>query len=303
MRFVALVRTVLQGEITREVVNRMSIGQGLDMIGDAVTQKAVILDRGRPVATRDHVAQLFNGFKQLWDRFSQLQNGEKKTFLDYFECQQVQVIVRPKELLDQSAPLILILAGTELPETTFSCQLLSHAVEAASSVAVTSFIQPHCRAGLGRVRLCCSSAASLSDFDESVFAHVSMEEVDCFIRDHAIDHTTLQLAESFAMAAVLRSAGSTIAEDVSLDAIPEFIFKDDTESNNFFVALERRSLAWQPSSIPPQLQDLILADLVIRFIFVTLLWRVIIDSSFSGEKSELGRGKIRPHFRYYALAD
>ena len=31
--------------------------------------------------------------------------------------------------LDQTAPVILICAGSELPETTFSCQLLSHAVE------------------------------------------------------------------------------------------------------------------------------------------------------------------------------
>jgi hypothetical protein len=64
------------------------------------------------------------------------------------------------------------------------------------------------------------------------------------------------------MAAVLGSAGSTIAEDLSLDVIPEFVFKDDMESGNYLVVLERRSIVWQPSSIPPQLQELILADLV-----------------------------------------
>ncbi|KAI9554203.1 hypothetical protein GHT06_019475 [Daphnia sinensis] len=261
LRFVALVRTVLAGEITVEEANRMTIAQGLEKITDIVMQKVILLDRGRPVATREHVMELFDGFKQLWDRFSQLENAEKKTFLDYFECQQVDVNVRPKTILDEAAPLILILAGSELPETTFSCQLLSHAVEAASSIALTDFIQPHCRVGSGRVRLSCSSAAALTDFDESLYAHVSTEEVDNFIRDHVIDRSTLQLAESFAMAAILGPAGSTIAEELSLDVIPEFVFKDDMESGNFLVSLERRSIPWQPSTIPPQLQELILADL------------------------------------------
>ena len=111
-----------------------------------------------------------------------MQNGEKKTFLDYFECQQVDVNVRPKTVLEQTAPLILILAGSELPETIIS-QLLSHAVETASSVALSSFIRPLCRVGSGRVRLSCSSAAGLTDFDESFYAHVKTEEVDRFIRD------------------------------------------------------------------------------------------------------------------------
>ena len=152
-------------------------------------QKTVILDRGRPVSSRDHVTHLFDGFQKLWSKFSQLPNTEKKTFLEVFECQEIEVNVRPKALLDQSDPLILICAGSELPETTFSCQLPSHAVESASSVALASFVQPHCRAGSGRVRLCCSSAASLSDFEESLFAHVSTKQVDCFIRDHAIDQS------------------------------------------------------------------------------------------------------------------
>ena len=262
MRFVALVRTVLQGEITQEEANRMCIEQGLDKIIDVVTQKAVILDRGRPIACRDHVLSLFDGFKQLWNSFSQLPNTGKKTFLDYFECQQVDINVRPKTVLDQEAPLILILAGSELPETTFSCQLLSHAVDAASSIALLNFVQPHCRAKSGRVRLSCSSASALTDFDESLYAHVATEEVDRFIRDHVIDQTTLRLAESFAMAAILGSAGSTIAEDLSLDIIPEFVFKDDMESGSYLVSMERRSLAWQPTSLPPPLQELILSDLV-----------------------------------------
>ena len=167
-----------------------------------------------------------------------------------------------KSVLDKTAPLILILAGSELPETTFSCQLLSQAVEAASSVALTSFIQPHCRVGSGRVRLFCSSAASLTGFDESFYAHVPTQHVDRFIRDHVIDGTTLQLAESFAMTAILGFAGSTIVKDLSLNVIPEFVFKDDVESSNFLLSLERRSVPWQPVSIPPQLQELILTDLV-----------------------------------------
>ncbi|KAI9554117.1 hypothetical protein GHT06_019389 [Daphnia sinensis] len=173
LRFVALVRTVLAGEITVEEANRITIAQGLVKITDIVMQKMILLDRGCPVATREHVIDLFDGFKQLWDRFSQLQNAEKKTFLDYFECQQV----------------------------------------------------------------------------------------DNFIRDHVIDRSTLQLAGSFAMAAILGPAGSTITEELSLDVIPKFVFKDDMESGNFFVSLERRSIAWQPSTIPPQHQELILADL------------------------------------------
>jgi hypothetical protein len=206
--------------------------------------------------------KLFDGFKQLWDGFSQLENAAKKTFLDSFECQQVDINVRPKTVLDQAAPLILICAGTEPPEATFSCQLLDHAVEAASSIARTNFIQPHCRKDSGRVRLSCSSAAALADFDESLYAHVSTEEVDRFIRDHVIDISTLPLAESFARAAILGSVGSTIAEELSLEVIPEFQFKDDVESGNFMVILERRSLAWQPSPIPSKIQELILADLV-----------------------------------------
>ena len=77
------------------------------------------------------------------------------------------VNIRPQTVLDFNAPLILILAGSQ-PETTFSRQLLSHAIEAASSVALAQFIQPHCRVGSGRVRLNCSSAAAMTDFDESL---------------------------------------------------------------------------------------------------------------------------------------
>lgn len=262
IRFIALVRTVLQGEITKEEANRLTIRQGLDKISEVVSKKAVIIDRGRPVSSVQHVTQLFDGFKQLWDRFSQLLNNGKQTFLDYFECQQVDINVRPKTVLELSAPLILICAGSELPETTFSCQLLAHAVEAASSVSLTSFIHSYCRAGSGRVRISCSSAAALSDLDESLYAHVSCEKVDAFIKDHVIDGSTLQLAESFAMAAVLGPAGSTIAEDLSLDVVPDFIFKDDMESTNFLVNLDRRSLVWQPSDISPPLLELILVDLV-----------------------------------------
>ncbi|KAI9554792.1 hypothetical protein GHT06_020069 [Daphnia sinensis] len=259
MRFLALVRTVMSGEITQEEANSMSIAQGLDKLVETVSRKAVTLDRGRPVRTKQHVMDLFVGFKQLWERFSNLQNAENKTFLDYFECQQIDANVRPKAVLEQTAPLILICAGSELPEATFCYQLLNHAAEAASSIALTSFIQPHCRPGC--VRLSCSNAAALTDFDESSYAHVSAEEVDRFIRDHVIDRVTLQIAESFAKTAVLGSAASTIAENVSLAVIPEFVFKDDTESRNYLLVLERRSLTWQPSSIPPHLQELILADL------------------------------------------
>ena len=267
MRFVALIRTVLQRQVPQKEANRMTIGQGLEDIVKVVTQKAVILDRGHQVASRDHVMSLFDDFKQLWDRFGQLENAQNKTFLEYFECQQVDINVRPNTLLDQAAPLILLLTGSGLPETRFTCQLLSHAVEAASSIALLNFIQPHCRADTGRIRLSCSSAAALTDLDESLYAHVSIEEVDRFIRNHFIDEKTLQLAESFAMAAILGHAGSTIAEDLSLDVIPEFVFQMDTESGNYLVYLERRSLIWQPASILIALRGLILSDLVLIAVY------------------------------------
>jgi E3 ubiquitin-protein ligase RNF213 len=101
----------------------------------------------------------------------------------------------------------------------------------------------------------------MAEFDESLYAHVSVEEVDSFLSDHAIDKSTLQLANSFAMAAILGPAGSTIAEDLILEAFSEFIFKDVVESNNFLLNLERRFLAWQPTPIPTEIQDRIIADL------------------------------------------
>jgi len=120
VRFIALVRTILQGNITLEEANRMTIGRGLEKIAELAEQKAVLLDRGRVVSSRDHVDELFKSFKSLWDRFSQIPNLEQKTFLDYFECQQVNLNIRPRTILDENAPLILILAGNDsnIPETT-----------------------------------------------------------------------------------------------------------------------------------------------------------------------------------------
>ena len=261
MRFIALVRSVLQGTVTREEASRMSIRQGLDKIIEAVSQKAVLLDRGRPVSSGDQVNQLFRGLKQLWDSFSQLPNLEHKTFLDHFECQQINENIRPKTILNEDAPLILILAGNDLPETTFVCQLLDHATGAASSVSRIDFVQPYCRLGSGRVRLSCNSAAVLADFDESLYAHVAIEEVDQFISDHVIDKDTLRLAESFAMTAILGSAGSTIAQDIAMETIPEFVFKDNVESSNYLLTLERRSLRWQPTEINPEVKERIITDL------------------------------------------
>ncbi|EFX82471.1 hypothetical protein DAPPUDRAFT_101482 [Daphnia pulex] len=91
MRFIALVRTVLSGKVTQGEAYQMSIAQGLEKMTEIVMEKGVILDRGRTVTSRDHVMKLFDGFKQLWDRFSQLENAANKTFLDYFECQQVAI--------------------------------------------------------------------------------------------------------------------------------------------------------------------------------------------------------------------
>ena len=125
---------------------------------------------------------------------------------------------------------------------------MSHAVEAAASIAQLSFVQPGCRAKSGRVELCFSNAADLADFDDSLYAHVSAQEVDGYISDHVIrdhvirdlvggdyvycDHVidvhTIGLAdEIFAMNAVLGPAGSTIAQDLRLGGIGEFFLKDD----------------------------------------------------------------------------
>lgn len=72
---------------------------------------------------------------------------------------------------------------------------------------------------------------------------------------------TCPLKKSKVLSVITRSAGSAIGEDFALDFIPEFVFIEDLESENSVVVLERKSIVWQPSSLPPQLQELILADL------------------------------------------
>ena len=86
--------------------------------------------------------------------------------------------------------LILVLAGSELPETAFICQLLNYEVETAASIALTGLIRPHCRTGSERI------------------SFPAIKEVDLFITDHAIDKSTLSLAESYAMTAMLGLAAS-----------------------------------------------------------------------------------------------
>ena len=44
-----------------------------------------------------------------------------------------------------------------------------------------------------QIRLSCLNAAAMAEFDESLYAHVSVEEVDSFLSDHAIDKSTLHL--------------------------------------------------------------------------------------------------------------
>lgn len=262
VRFVAVVRSTLQGKLSKEEADIMTIANGIEKIIEILEEGAVILDRGRPVATGEQVRKLFFGFQQLWNCFSQIPNSEHKTFLEFFECQQVDVRVRPNALLRETAPLILILAGNNSPEMTFSCQLLANAVEAANSLAQIDFIKMHCRKGSSRTRLNCSSAAGMAEFDESLYSHVSREQVDRFIVDHVIDNNTLRLAESFAMVSVLGSAGSTIAADLFLDPIPEFTFKETTSSENHVLSLERRFSTWQPTTLTNEIVELILADLV-----------------------------------------
>ncbi len=59
--------------------NQMTIDQGLSKMIEVVEQTTVLLDRGRAVSTREHGNKLFENFKSLWDRFSQILNLEHKT--------------------------------------------------------------------------------------------------------------------------------------------------------------------------------------------------------------------------------
>ena len=105
LRFLALVRTVLMGNITLTEVNQMTIDQGLGKITEAIEQKSVLLDRGRAVSTREHVYQLFNSFKTLWDRFSNIRNLKRRTFLDITYSERFDII------MDKNQRIGLILAG------------------------------------------------------------------------------------------------------------------------------------------------------------------------------------------------
>ncbi len=116
--------------------------------------------------------------------------------------------------------------------------------------------------GSSRIRISCSTAADLAEFDDSLCAHVSVKELDLFICDHVIDKDTLGLAESFAMAAVLGSSGSTpLVQGLYLDDIGKFLFKDDENSDHFLTSMERRSKNWQQTAIPREVQESIIVDL------------------------------------------
>lgn len=134
-------------------------------------------------------------------------------------------------------------------------------METAAYIAQMPFVQPGCRQDSNRALLSFSNAAALADFDDSLFAHVSVQEVDAFISDHAIDIHTIELAESFAMAVVLGPAGNTIAQNLTLEIVGEFSFKDNVESNHFLSSLERRSSALQPTALPPGVQERIIVEL------------------------------------------
>ena len=164
-------------------------------------------------------------------------------------------------MLNEDSPLVLILPGNDVPEMRFICQLLESSVEAAAGVSAMDFIQPFRRPKSGRVLLSCVNAAAMAEFDESVYAYVPIGEVDRFISDHVIDKTTLRLAESFAMESVLGSAGSTIAEDLRLDPLPEFIFKDSAETAHRVTKREEQFLVYQPIGIPATIQEQIISDL------------------------------------------
>jgi hypothetical protein len=171
MRFVAPFRTVFLGEITLEEANRMSIAQGLEKITE-ILQKTILLDRGHPVSSRDYVMHLFDGFNMCGiDSVSWITRRRKLSCI-ISSANKSMCNIRPKTVLDPTASPTLILAGSELPETTFTCQLLNHAVEAASSIALISFIQPLCRARSGRVRISCSSTAALFEFNDSLSVFV-----------------------------------------------------------------------------------------------------------------------------------
>ena len=264
LRFVALTRSVLQGKISRDQAFSMKIGDGLRIIGEKVGEKAVVLDRGLSVGDAAHVRRLFDGLRQLWNAFSQMSDDDGRTFLDHFECQQVNVNAKLPTLIGEQDALVLVLAGNgSVPETSFVCQLLSQAVQAAASVASSiKTVVPSIEQS-GRYQLSCASAASMAQFDESRYAHVDWRQFDRFLDNHAIDEHTLKLAETFAMTSVLGTAGSTIAEDVRLENITEFVFRETTETvaGNLLLDLEGQSLAWQPTPIDGFIEDRILDDL------------------------------------------
>lgn len=120
VRFLALARTILQESITLNDAMQMTIGQGLEKMAEIVEKKSILLDRGRAVSSRENVHHLFEGFKFLWDRFSQIPNLGRQTFLDYIQCQGIANNFRPETILDVNSPLLLVLAVTDpnLPEMT-----------------------------------------------------------------------------------------------------------------------------------------------------------------------------------------
>ncbi len=143
----------------------------------------------------------------------------------------------------------------------FAFQLLQHAVDAATSISEMPIIQSGCRSGSRHICISFSNAADLADFDDSLLPHVSVQEVDRFLSDHVIEKDTLGVAESFAMAAVLGTSGNTIAQGLFLDDVGKFFFKEEVDSDDFLSSLERRFLAWQPTSLPTEVQERIIVDL------------------------------------------
>lgn len=260
VRFLALVRTTLQRVVTRRDSIELTIGEGLRRIEEIVQGTPILLDRGHRVGSFEDIQKLFDGFSELWNRFSNIPNGGHQTFLDHFGCQEINLAAKPRSRIDETDLLVFVLAGVESPEGAFVAQLLDDAIAAASSVMLTDFVQPHCRKGSGRIMISCSDASCLSQFDACVYPHVPMEEVDRFIREHAIDQSTMNLAESYAMQTLLGSAGSTIAEDVGFDTLTEFVFQDLVETD-LLLSLQKLEAVWKPIQIPIELQAKIVADL------------------------------------------
>ena len=210
----------------------------------------------------------------------QLRNEKNtgKSFLQYFEFQDVANNVQPKTILDQNAKLVLIFTGRAL---RIDIQL---PVEPCRRICIIRSAPQLCPAPMSTWR-------ALPTLLHQRFCHEwlwrILERTRLRWRSRPF-HTRSRHRwnHSTACRTVCKDGHfgidrqlAAIAGSLRFGVLYEFVFKDDMKSVNYIANLERRSVPWQPSPIPPEFQKLILIDLVRKrqyiFLLVTLL--IIID--------------------------